>query len=96
MLMKLDASWLMFAVVVVLLLSYMMAMALDAILGNAAYGPVANAVIITVGFFGAIYWLNERGVRMANLSEAVMTGMIGSFGLFFVLVVIKAISNRLA
>jgi len=94
MLMKLDASWLMFAVVTVLLLSYMLAMALDAILGHAGYGPVPNAVIITVGFFGAIYWMNERGVRMANLSESVMTGLVGSFALFFVLVVVKAVVNR--
>ncbi len=94
MLMKLDASWLMFAVVTVLLLSYMLAMALDAILGQAADRPVPTAVIITAGFFGAIYWMNERGVRMANLSESVMTGLVGSFALFFVLVVVKAVVNR--
>ncbi|WP_274427306.1 hypothetical protein [Chelativorans sp. YIM 93263] len=95
MLMKLDTSWLILAMAAVAMLSYFFAFGLDALLKGAGFGPVGNAIIILVGFFGAIYGVNHYGWRFSTLLDAVLTGVAGAFLLFLLLVLMKAILNRI-
>ena len=51
MLMKLDTSWLIFALVAVTMIAYILSLGLDAAMKDDGFGAVGNAVIITAAFF---------------------------------------------
>lgn len=96
MLAKLDPSWLVFAVVTVALVSYIVAIAIDALLGDATFGVLGNAAIVTAGFFAAIYGWNVHGHRFSDLSQAVFWGIAGGFGALLLLVLLKGVVKRLS
>lgn len=95
MLMKIDASWLMMAVAVVAILSYIFSMALDALMKGEGFGPIGNAILITGGFFLTIYIGNVRGIRFDTVSDATLVGLGGAFALLLVFTLIKAALNRM-
>ncbi|MFC6488224.1 hypothetical protein [Nitratireductor sp. GCM10026969] len=95
MLMKLDTTWLVFAVATVAMLAYMFAIALRSLLEEAGFGPVLGAAIITCGFFGAIQAVNFQGVRFQTMLEAAIAGLAGAFVLYLVLVLLKLVLDRL-
>lgn len=96
MLIKVDSGWLLLAVVAVAMLSYFFAIGLHALLEEAAFGPLGNTAIVTVGFFGAIYAANLGGWRFGTLLDAMLTGIAGAFLLFLTLVLLKRLLNRLS
>ncbi|MBN7757727.1 hypothetical protein JF546_14145 [Nitratireductor aquimarinus] len=95
MLMKLDTSWLLFALVAVTMISYILSLGLSAALGDDGFGTLGNATIITLAFFGTIYVFNERGTRFGSLLDAALAGLGGAFGALLLLVIIKAIIKRI-
>ncbi|MCT7377454.1 hypothetical protein [Chelativorans salis] len=95
MLMKLDASWLIFAIVTVALLAYLFSIALNALLHDAGFGVLGNTAIIMVGFFGAIQAVNMYGTRFGSLLDAALAGLVGAFILFMLLVLAKLALSRL-
>lgn len=95
MLMKLDSTWLLFAVVAVAMLSFIFSMALDAVMKEAGFGAAGSAVIITAAFFGTIYAANWYGLRFSSLLDAVLAGVGGAFVVLLVLVLVKSALLRL-
>ena len=95
MLWNIGTEWLMIAVAVVAILAFVIALALDAVVKEEGFGATGNTVIMTVGFFFAIFTLNSFGHRMADLSHAVSTGLFGAFICFSVLMVVKGVLNRI-
>lgn len=95
MLWNLGSEWLLMAFVVVGIVSFILAMALNAIMGEDGFGAVGNAVIITAGFFLAIFVANNFGYRLTDLRLAAATGLGGAFACLTVLAVLKAALNRL-
>lgn len=95
MLWNIGTEWLMIAVAIVAILSFVIALALDAVVKEEGFGATGNTVIITVGFFFAIFTFNTFGYRMANLNHAVSTGLFGAFICFSVLMVLKGLLNRI-
>lgn len=95
MLSKLDTTWLVFAVAAVAMLSYLFSTGLNALLREAGFGTVANAVIMSFGYFAAIYAGNFFGIRF-SLIEGVFVGLAGAFALMLVLVLLKAVLDRMA
>lgn len=95
MLWNLGMEWLMIAVAIVAILSFVVALALDAVVKEEGFGATGNAVIITVGFFFAIFTLNTLGHRMVSLNHAVSTGLFGAFICFSVLMVVKGVLKRI-
>ncbi len=95
MLWKLDVGWLLLAVTCVAILSFLLALAIDAVLGReASLGAGKNAMVITGGFFLAILAVNSYGYNLADLRLAVATGLLGSFLCLFVCVTAKSLLSR--
>lgn len=95
MLWNLAPGWLLLAFVTVGILSFILAMALDAIMGESGFGAVGNALIITAGFFLAIAAADKFDVRLGGLEQAVAAGMGGSFVCLAALTVMKGLLERL-
>lgn len=94
MLMKLDASWLLFAVAAVTILSYLLSLALDSVMREDGFGAMGNAGIITIAFFATIYLANGQGIRFASLTEGAFAGLGGAFATLLVMTFVKAILRR--
>ena len=94
MLWNLAPGWLLLAFVTVGIFSFILAMALDAIMGESGFGATGNAVIIVVGFFLAIGAANRLGINLGDLKLAVAAGMGGSFVCLAVLTVTKGLLER--
>jgi hypothetical protein len=95
MLWNLDPSWLLMAVTVVALLSYLFGLALDGVMGGEGFGPLGNTVIITAGFFLGIFAANSYGYRLHDMTMASGAGLVGAFFSLSLLAAIKAGLNRL-
>ena len=91
---NLDPGWLLIAFVVVGILSFILAMALHAIMGPDGFGAGGNAAIITTGFFLAVFAANNFGIRLADLRMAVAFGLGGAFVCLSALAMLKALLNR--
>ncbi len=79
MLWRIDPYWLVMAVIVVTMLSYLFGYALDRIMGREGFGPAGNMVILVVCFFGGIYLANTYGIRFRSLPHAVAGGITAGF-----------------
>lgn len=95
MLWNIEPGWLLLAGTSVAILSFIVATALNALLGTEGFGATGNAAIITIGFFGGIYGANLLGRRLADVQSAIVTGLGGAFLLLAALVVVKAAMRRL-
>jgi hypothetical protein len=94
MLWNLDSGWLLMAFAVVGILAFIVAMALNAIMGEDGFGATGNAIVITCGFFLSIFVANHLGYRLSDLRLAVVTGVGGAFACLAVLAAMKAALNR--
>lgn len=95
MIWNLGAGWLVMAIAVVAIVSFILSLALDAIMRRDGFGPIGNAVVITGSFFLSLYLVNLYGIRFRDVAEAVMMGIGGAFICFFVLALCKVVLNRL-
>lgn len=95
MLWNLDFSWLMMAVAIVAMLSYMFGLALDGVMGSDGFGPLGNTVIVTAGFFLGIFAANSYGITLRDLTLAIGAGLGGAFLSLGLLAGCKAGLNRL-
>ncbi|TKT75253.1 hypothetical protein [Aquamicrobium sp. LC103] len=94
MLSNLDAGWLIMAIAVVGIFSFIFSMALDAIMGRDGFGPTGNAVILTAGFFLSLFLAEWWGLRLAPLTFATAIGLGGAFVCLTLLTVLKAALDR--
>lgn len=79
MIWNLDFSWLMMAISIVAMLSYMFGLALDGIMGSDGFGPLGNMTIVTAGFFLGVFAANSYGVPLRDLTLATAAGLTGAF-----------------
>ena len=96
MLWNLGTGWLVLAVTVVAILSFIVAIALNALLGEEGFGATGNSAIMTAGFFAGIYVANMAGYRLADVQAAVTSGLGGAYALLTVLIALKAAMRRLS
>lgn len=94
MLWNLGAEWLFIALVVVGILSFILAVALNAIMGDDGFGATGNALVMTAGFFLSIILANSLGYNLREVKLAMLVGLAGTFGLLFVLAAAKAALAR--
>jgi hypothetical protein len=95
MLANLDITWLLTAIVVVAIFSFIFGMALDSLMGGDGFGPLGNMVVVTGGFFLGIFLANLYGIRFYDLKTAVGAGLIGAFVSLGVLSFLKAQFGRM-
>ncbi|MDN5926593.1 MAG: hypothetical protein L0I29_05920 [Hyphomicrobiales bacterium] len=95
MLMNLDPTWMMMAVAVVAILSFIFGMALDGLLGAEGFGPIGNTIVVTAGFFLGIFAANAYGIQFYDLKMAVAAGLCGAFVSLGILAAVKAGLARL-
>lgn len=95
MIWKLDPAWLMMAFASVTVLAFFFGSIMNAVMAEDGFGSFGNMLLITAGFFAAIFVANVHGIRMGNLSFAVATGMTGAFITLAALALIKAALARL-
>jgi hypothetical protein len=95
MLWNLDGTWLTMAVATVVVLSYFLGAAIDALVRDDGFGATGNAVIIACGFFLAILVANYQGHALRELHVAIMVGLAGAFAGLTALTLVKALLARL-
>lgn len=95
MLWNLDFGWIMMAVTVVAMLSFLFGLALDGVMGSDGFGALGNMLIVTAGFFLAIFAANSYGVPLRDITWATATGLGGAFLCLAILALCKAGLNRL-
>ncbi len=95
MIWHLDTQWILMAFASVGILSFMLGLALDGIMGRDGFGAVLNAIIITTAFFGTIYICNMAGISLRRLEIAVPYGLTGAFGVYSFLALVKAGLSRM-
>ena len=92
---NLAAEWLILALATVAIISFIVGMALNAVVGDEAFGPTGNAVVIGGGFFLAIFVANSLGYPMKELTRALWTGFGGALACMAVLASAKAMLKKL-
>lgn len=95
MLWNLGFLWLAMALACVTILSFALALALDALTEGEAFGVTGNTAVMTSGFFAGIWLANSLGYQLVNVREAIPVGLSGAFALFGFLVVLRAVKRRL-
>ncbi len=95
MLWNLDLSWLLMAVAIVAMVSYIFGMALDGVMGSDGFGALGNMVVVTAGFFLGIFVANSYGITLRDLTIAIGAGLGGAFLSLALLAGFKAGLNRL-
>lgn len=95
MLWNLDIVWIALAIAIVSIFGFMLGTALDGLMGEDGFGPAGNMLIITSGFFLAVYVANSWGVRLNDLTMAVGTGLGGAFVVMLVLALAKGVLGRI-
>lgn len=95
MLWKLDPVWLALSVSVICIVSFIVAMAIDFVMGEDGFGAVGNAVILTVGFVAGILFAEWWRLNLRELSHVAAFGLCGALGCMLVTVAIKAALSRL-
>ena len=92
---NLDAGWLVLSFATVGILSFIVAMALNAVMGEDGFGATGNAVVIAGGFFLAILVANGLGYVLVDLKQVLWTGFGGAFVCMFLLASAKVFLSRL-
>lgn len=95
MLANLSFLWLAMAFACVTILSFIIAVLLNALVGEEAFGATGNAAIMTCGFFAGIVIANSLGYRLTGIDQAIKLGVSSAFVLFALLVVLKGAMRRL-
>ncbi len=90
MIWNLELQWILIAVACVGVLSFMLGLALDGIMGKDGFGAVLNALIVTGAFFGTVYICNLNGISLRRLDVAVPYGLTGAFVVYSFLALTKA------
>lgn len=94
MLEKLDFAYLLLALAVIGMLSFLIGNAINSILKQDSYGAIGNTAIMACGFLITIQYGPRYGLHLDGLDEAVYAGLGGAFALLFVLSFAKIVSNR--
>ena len=92
---SISLFWLVMAVTVVTLLSYLVSLFLDTIFGRDGFGTIGNIVILTGSFFGGIIIAEYFGYRVSGLQMHTYLGLAASLGGFLLLAIIKQIVERI-
>jgi len=95
MLWNLAPIWLAMAITMVVILTFMVGLAVDALVDDDAFGPVGNMVVMTGGFFVVIVAANHQGIAFHSLGQAVSAGLVGAFAMISLLSLVKAGLARL-
>lgn len=95
MISNLDAGWLLMAVTVVAIFSFMIGLALDALVADDGFGAIGNMMVLTGGFFLAIVLANRYGYDFDELINGCLFGICGAFACFSTLALAKAGLSRL-
>lgn len=95
MLLNLGFMWLAMAGATVAIVSFILAIALNAVGGEEGFGATGNAAVMVTGFFAGIYIANMLGYRLADVRQGIPVGVGSAFALFGFLVVLKAVMRRL-
>lgn len=94
MIWNLETQWLMLAISSAAIFSFFFGMAMDGIMGKDGFGPIVNSLIICASFFATVYVCNMLGISLRRLEIAVPYGLTGSFVVFVLFAVSKALIKR--
>ena len=95
MLWNLDPTWMAIAVAIICIFSFILALGMNAVMGEDGFGPIGNTIVIAAGFLLTIFVANEWGYALRDLRVAAATGLGGSLLFLTALAIAKAALNRL-
>lgn len=95
MLWKLDAIWLTLSISVIGILSFVVAMAIDAVMRDDGFGAIGNAFILAGGFVAGILLAEWWRMNLRDLAHVAAFGLCGALGCMLISVAVKAALNRL-
>lgn len=94
MIWNLGFGWLVMMIGCVTILAFILAMALDALMGREGFGPVGNAFVLTCGFFLSIYLFNIYGYNLSDMKWGAGAGIMGAFVGITSLALVKGMLSR--
>lgn len=95
MLLEHDTTWIVLAITVVAILSFIVGVFFDGLMKDDGFGATGNMLVMTGGFFAAILGANARGIHFDTLGTAVAAGLAGAFAGMTMLALVKAGLSRL-
>ena len=95
MIWKLDRIWLALSISSIAIISFIVALAMDAVMGDDGFGAIGNAVILTAGFVAGILLAEWWRMNLRELSHVAGFGLSGALACMLVSVGIKAALRRL-
>ncbi|MCO6392617.1 hypothetical protein GTW25_16450 [Aliihoeflea aestuarii] len=95
MLMNLSFIWMALALASVVILSFLLGLFLDTILGEDGFGAVGNTFVLAAGFFLTIGIGNHFGYVFRDLRMGIIYGTAGACAAIVALTAIKAVATRL-
>lgn len=95
MLMSLSFIWIALAIAAVVILSFLLGLFLDSIMGPDGFGAVGNTVILVAGFFLTIMVFNHFGHIFRDLRLGIAYGTGGALAAIAALAALKAVATRL-
>ena len=95
MIWKLEPIWLALAFGMIAILTFLLGIMVDALVGDEAFGPVGNMMVMMAGFLAAIQLANHEGVAFRGLDTAPGAGLAGAFAALVLLALVTAGLNRL-
>ena len=95
MLSRLPFEWLSFAVIVVAILSYFIALTIDGVFGKDGFGTIGNMVVLTIGFFTGMIIYELLGYQLLNFQHSCFVGVGGALLTFVTLATFKVIIDKI-
>ena len=95
MIWNLDAIWLALSISAIGILSFVVALAIDAVMGDDGFGAVGNAFILAGGFVTGILLAEWWRMNLRDLAYVAASGLCGALCCMLILVTIKAALSRL-
>lgn len=95
MLLEHDTIWIVLAITVVAILSFIVGVFFDGLMKDDGFGATGNMLVMTGGFFAAVLGANARGIHFDTLGTGVAAGLAGAFAGMTLLALVKAGLSRL-
>jgi hypothetical protein len=90
----LNTDTLIFVIALITVCCFFLGHAMDNILADEGYGPYGNMAVMWAGFIAGLYAMNHLGFNMRDFKLAAFGGLIGSFSLLGLCVLIRSLFRR--
>lgn len=95
MFLPVDTNTQIYLFVVVAVLAFFLATAMDSVLGVDGFGVIGNQTIIISGFYLGWFVARRYHFPLSDFDNVVVSGLVGAFVMLTLLSIIKAVLSRM-